>query len=71
MNNLQKMGGITALFHSAAYLIGIVMYFAVLSPIIDASPSEYVAQLATYQTTMTIWIFIAYLSPSPLMSSGR
>jgi len=60
MNNLQKMGGITALFHSAAYLIGIVMYFAVLSPIIDASPSEYVAQLATYQTTMTIWIFIAY-----------
>lgn len=60
MNNLQKLGGITALFHSAAYLIGIVMYFAVLSPILDASPSEYVAQLATYQTTMTIWIFIAY-----------
>ncbi len=60
MNNLQKLGGITALLHSAAYLIGIVMYFAVLSPILDASPSEYVAQLATYQTTMTIWIFIAY-----------
>lgn len=60
MNNLQKMGGITALFHSAAYLFGMVMYFAVLSPIIDANPSEYVAQLAQYQTTMYIWIFIAY-----------
>lgn len=60
MNNLQKMGGITALFHSAAYLIGMVMYFAVLSPIIDANPAAYVAQLGQYQTMMTIWIFIAY-----------
>lgn len=60
MNNLQKMGGVTALFHSAAYLIGMVMYFAVLSPIIDANLAEYVAQLGDYQTTMTIWIFIAY-----------
>ena len=60
MNNLQKLGGITALFHSAAYLFGMVMYFAVLSPIIDANPSEYVAQLGQYQTTMYIWIFIAY-----------
>ena len=60
MKNLQKMGGVAALFHAAAYLIGIVMYFAVLSPIIDASPDQYVAQIAQYQTTMTIWIFIAY-----------
>ena len=60
MKNLQKMGGIAALFHSAAYLIGMVMYFAVLSPIIDANPADYVAQIGDYQTTMTIWIFIAY-----------
>jgi hypothetical protein len=60
MKNLQKMGGVAALFHSAAYLIGIVMYFAVLSPIIDAASEQYVAQLADYQTTLTIWIFIAY-----------
>jgi len=60
MNDLQKMGGITALFHSAAYLIGMVMYFAVLSPILDAHPAEYVAQIADYQTVMTLWIFIAY-----------
>jgi hypothetical protein len=60
MNNLQKMGGVAALFHSAAYLIGIVMYFAVLSPIIDATPDQFVAQLADYQNTMYWWIFIAY-----------
>lgn len=60
MNNLQKMGGVAALFHSAAYLIGIVMYFAVLSPIIDAAPGQYVAQVAKYQTTLYLWIFVAY-----------
>jgi len=60
MKNLQKMGGVAALFHSAAYLIGIVMYFAILSPIIDAATEQYVAQLTDYQTTLTIWIFIAY-----------
>jgi hypothetical protein len=60
MNNLQKMGGVTALFHSAAYLIGMVMYFAVLSPIIDAAPGQYVTQVAKYQTTLYLWIFVAY-----------
>lgn len=60
MKNLQKMGSVAALFHAAAYLIGIVMYFAVLSPIIDATTEQYVAQLADYQTTLTVWIFVAY-----------
>ena len=52
MNNLQKMGGIAAWIHSAAYLVGIGMYFAVLSPIIDADPSQYVAQLVEYQNIL-------------------
>jgi len=60
MNNLQKMGGIAAWVHSAAYLVGIGMYFAVLSPIIDAPSDQYVAQLAQYQNTLYIWILIAY-----------
>jgi hypothetical protein len=60
MKNLQKLGGVAALFHSAAYLIGMVLYFAVLSPILDASPDQYVAQLADYQNMMYWWIFIAY-----------
>jgi len=60
MNNLQKMGGIAAWIHSAAYLVGIGMYFAVLSPIIDADPSQYVAQLVEYQNILYTWILIAY-----------
>jgi hypothetical protein len=36
------------------------MYFAVLSPILDTATEQYVAQLADYQTTLTLWIFIAY-----------
>ncbi len=60
MKNLQKPGGIAALIHSAAYLIGIAMYFAVLSPIIDVSSEQYVVQLAEYQNTLYWWIFIAY-----------
>ena len=27
MNSLQKAGGVTALIHSGAYIVGIVLYF--------------------------------------------
>lgn len=60
MNNLQKLGSITAFIHAAAYLIGIGLYLSILSPVIDANPAEYVALLADYQTLMYFWIFIAY-----------
>lgn len=60
MNDMQKMGGIAAWIHSAAYLVGIVMYFAVLSPIIDAEPSQYLAQFAEYQNVLYSWILVAY-----------
>ncbi len=61
MNNLQKIGGISALIHAAAYLIGIGLYLAVLSPILDAPPAQYLAMLGDYQNLMYLWIFIAYL----------
>lgn len=61
MNNLQKTGGITAIFHSLAYIIGIVMYFAVLSPILDAEAPEYLAKFEQYQNLMYGWIFVAYM----------
>lgn len=54
------MGGIAAWIHSAAYMVGIGMYFAVLSPIIDASPDQYLAQLVQYQSILYVWILIAY-----------
>jgi hypothetical protein len=60
MNDLQKMGGITALIHSTAYLVGIGVYLAVLSPILDADPDQYLALLPDYQSLMYVWILIAY-----------
>jgi hypothetical protein len=60
MNELQKMGGITALIHSAAYLVGIGLYLTVLSPILDADPDQYLTLLPDYQSLMYVWILIAY-----------
>lgn len=61
MNDLQKIGGVTALIHAAAYLVGIGLYFTLTAPIIDATPEQYVAQLADYHNILYIWILIAYL----------
>ena len=61
MNNFQKLGGIAALLHSAAYIVGIGLYFAVLSPIIDADPGQYLILLKDYQTILNIWILSAYI----------
>ena len=61
MNHLQKVGGIAAILHSVAYLIGIGLYFAYMSLIIDATPEQYVKLLPEYKNLMYIWILIAYL----------
>ena len=61
MNNLQKVGGIAALIHSAAYIFGLGLYFAVLSPILEASADQFLAMLGDYQNLMYVWIFIAYM----------
>src|SRR5688572_20971085 len=61
MNHLQKVGGIAAIVHSAAYLIAIGLYISVMSPIMDASPEQYLVLLADYKDLMIIWILIAYL----------
>lgn len=60
LNNFQKIGGITALIHSAAYLVGIGLYLTILSPILDAAPDQYLALLQDYQALMYAWILIAY-----------
>lgn len=61
MKNFYKISGIAALLHAIAYLFGIGLYVMVLSPILDADPGEYVAQLPNYQSLMYWWIFICYL----------
>jgi len=61
MKDLQRIGGVAALIHAAAYLVGIGLYLTVMAPLIDATPDQYVAQLANYQNILYIWILIAYL----------
>ncbi|WP_378107414.1 hypothetical protein [Cohnella cellulosilytica] len=36
MNNLAKIGGVSALINATAYIVGIGMALTVLSPFIDA-----------------------------------
>ncbi|HKI79183.1 MAG TPA: DUF4386 family protein [Ignavibacteriaceae bacterium] len=60
MKSLQKSGGIAAIIHSAAYLMGIGLYLTILSPILDAEPGKYLALLIDYKSLMFIWILIAY-----------
>lgn len=61
MNNLQKLGGVSALIHAGAYLVGLGLYFTALGPILDAAPDQYLAMFADYKNLMYGWIFIAYL----------
>jgi hypothetical protein len=62
MNNLQKVGGIAAILHALAYLIGIGLYLSsAMSPVIDATPKQYLLLLPEYKNILSVWILIAYL----------
>lgn len=61
MQNIQKMGGWGALVNSAAYLIGIIIAFTIVQPVLDAEPQEYVEFLVDNHTAMYIWHFILYI----------
>jgi len=61
MNNLQKMGGIAALFAAAATLIGLVGYILVLGTLDDVDPVQQVASLVDNQSFIYILNLIAYV----------
>ena len=52
MNNLQKMGGISALYLAAAYLLGIVLFLFVLDYPNIVDPAQKVALLVDKQTVI-------------------
>jgi hypothetical protein len=60
MNNLQKSGGIAALLHAAAYVVGMVLGFTLIFPLLDAAPDEYLKFLAENQTLVYVWNLISY-----------
>ena len=60
MNNLQRAGGIGALAHAAAYVVGIVIGIGLMFPVLDAAPQQYLAFLTENQTLIYVWNFVAY-----------
>ena len=58
---LSRAGGVAALTHSAAYVVGISLALSVVAPMLSAGPSEYLAKLEGMKTLMSLWIFVCYL----------
>lgn len=63
MDNLQKMGAISALIDAATFLVGIVLAFTILAPLTtgDLDPDQTVAFLEDNQAVIYIWNTIIYL----------
>ena len=61
MNDLQKIGGISALVNAAAYIIGLGLVIAFLAPYLEAEPAQYVQVIANNQTLMFVWHLLIYL----------
>jgi len=61
MKNLQKMGGIAALYEAAALLIAMVGYLLVLDTLGDVDPVQKVASLVDNQAFLYILNLIAYV----------
>ena len=60
MNSLQKPGGIAALLHAAAYVVGMVLGFALIFPLLDATPDQYLTFVSENQTLVYLWNLITY-----------
>ncbi len=58
MKNLQKAGGIAALGHTAALVVGLVLSFTVMFPLLDAAPDQAQKFLADHQGIMYLWKLI-------------
>src|SRR5574341_680975 len=58
--NFQKMGGVAALFHAAAYVVGIVLGVTLIFPILDSDPGQYMAFVANNHSLMYLWNLISY-----------
>ena len=61
MKNLQKLGGIAALYEAFAYVLGIVFYIFVMDYTGDVSPAQKVSLLVDNQTNMFINTLLVYV----------
>jgi hypothetical protein len=60
MNTFQKAGGLAALAHAFAYLVGIGIAVTLIFPVLEADTAKYIEFVAENQFLMHIWILIVY-----------
>src|SRR5512133_2619396 len=58
MKNLQKVGGIAALGHTAVLVVGMVLSFTLMFPFLDAAPDQASIFLAGNQALAYLWNLI-------------
>lgn len=58
--NLQKMGGIAALIHAIAYVVGIILFVNFVFPFLNADSGRYMTFVAGNQLLMHSLILITY-----------
>lgn len=58
IKNLQKIGGIAALVHTAALVVGMVLSFTLMFPLLDATPDQAQKFLSSNQYLMHLWNWI-------------
>lgn len=61
MKNLQKMGGIAALYEAAAYLLGFALWIGVLNYSSDLDPADKVASFVNNQSLWYILNLVVYI----------
>ena len=61
MKNLQKLGGIAALYEAAAYLVGFALWIGVLNYSGDLTPAEKVASFVNNQTLWYLLNLVVYI----------
>ena len=61
LKNLQKIGGVSALYMAAAYVFGIVGYLLVVGDVGDVDPLEQVALLVDHQAFLYVLNLCVYI----------
>lgn len=60
MNSLQKWGGLAALGHAAAYIVGLVLGVTLIFPLLSADSDQYLKFVADNQALLYLWNLISY-----------
>jgi hypothetical protein len=58
MKNLQKFGGVSALGHAAALVVGMVVSLTLMLPLLDTAPDQALKFLSSNQTLVFLWNLI-------------